>query len=480
MVRGLLIRRLVRGWDTWVVPVLGGEPRSMLANAASMTWIDEQNLLFSQIRSGMHMELVTARDNRSDSRVVYVPPRERGMVHRSAISPDHKWVLIAQMDNGGWLPCLLVPFAGVSGGRQVGPQSGGCTYVAWSPDGSWMYFSSDAGGRFHIWRQRFPDGAPQQVTSGATEEEGIAVAPDGRSLITSVGSVQSTVMLHDAKGERQISSENFAERPEFSRDGKYVYYLVPARGAAGHQFISGQLFRANLETGGNEPLVPGFLMTGYSLSPDGKRVMFSAADPQGRVRLWMADFDLRTSPQQFASTVDEDQPSFDDTGNIYFRAAEGGSNFLYRMRADGSAREKALSDPIFEFDAVSPDGQWAVVLRASSKSPDVPYETMAVPLGGGAPMRICPSYCNAQWGSQGKVFVIHLQMMEGGKTVLAQVGLGGVMPRLPSEGFDPITGAESSKGFKTVDKIIIPGPNPAQYAWLSESVHRNLYRIPLQ
>ena len=261
----------------------------MLANAEGLTWIDAQNLLFSEIQSGMHMQLVTARENRSESRVVYAPPRERGMVHRSAISPDHKWVLIAEMDNGGWLPCLLVPFAGGLRWAPGGPTEWRMHICGVVSGWGWMYFSSDAGGRFHIWRQRFPDGAPQQVTSGATEEEGMAIAPDGRSLITSVGSVQSTVMLHDAKGERQISSENYAERPEFSRDGKYVYYLVPARGAAGHQFISGQLFRANLETGDNEPLLPGFLMTGYTLSPDGKRVVFSAADPQGRVRLWMAD-----------------------------------------------------------------------------------------------------------------------------------------------------------------------------------------------
>ncbi len=373
------------GWDTWVVPVLGGEPRPMLANAEGLTWTDGENLLFSEIQSGMHMQLVTARENRSESRIVYAPPRERGMVHRSALSPDRKWVLIAEMDNGGWLPCLLVPFAGGIGGRQVGPQSGGCTYVAWSPDGAWMYFSSDAGGRFHIWRQRFPDGAPQKVTSGATEEEGMAIAADGRSLITSVGSVQSTVMIHDAKGERQISSENYAERPEFSPDGKYVYYLAPPRGAAGSQFINGQLFRANLETGNNEPLLPGFQMSGYDFMPDGKRIVFAAADPQGRVRLWMADLNLRSSPQQFASTVDEDHPSVDEAGNIYFRAAEGRSNFLYRMKADGSARQKALANPIFEFNSISPDGQLAVVVQASSKSPDVGFETMIAPLGGDHP-----------------------------------------------------------------------------------------------
>jgi DNA-binding NarL/FixJ family response regulator len=39
-----------------------------------------------------------------------------------------------------------------------------------------MYFSSSAGGAFHIWRQRFPEGVPDQITSGPSEEEGIAIA----------------------------------------------------------------------------------------------------------------------------------------------------------------------------------------------------------------------------------------------------------------------------------------------------------------
>jgi hypothetical protein len=221
-------------------------------------------------------------------------------------------------------------------------------------------------------------------------------------------------------------------------------------------------------------------MTGYSVSPDGKRVVFAAPDEQGHSRLWMADLNLRSSPQQFASTVDEDHPSVDEAGNIYFRAVEGGSNFLYRMKADGSARQKALANPIFEFDTISPDGRWAVVVQGSAKSPDVPFETMIAPLDGGQSLRICSNYCDAMWGNQGRVFAIHLRMRKGGRTVLIPVEPAGGMPRLPSEGFNPITDAEPAKGFKIVDKTIVPGANPSQYVWLSESVHRNLYRIPLQ
>jgi len=65
-----------------------------------------------------------------------------------------------------------------------------------------MYFNSDVGGHWQIWRQLFPDKTPEQVTFGPTEQEGIAFSPDGRSFITSVGMSESTLWIHDAKGER--------------------------------------------------------------------------------------------------------------------------------------------------------------------------------------------------------------------------------------------------------------------------------------
>jgi Tol biopolymer transport system component len=475
-------------WDTWAVPVLGGESRLMLANAEGLSWIGEKTILFSEVKKGIHMALAAASDNRENSRDIYVPPRERGMAHRSAISPDHKWVLVVEMDNGGWLPCRLVPFDGGSMGRTVGPARGGCTYVAWSPDGAWMYFSSDAGGRFHIWRQRFPDGAPQQLTSGATEEEGIAVPPDGRSLITSVGLVQSTVMVRDVKGDRQVSSASYAEGPRFSHDGRYLFYVIPARGAAGHQYIGGELsrvdgelFRVNLETGANEHLLPSLTIRGYDLSPDGKRLVFSAVDSQGRVRLSIADLELRSSPRQFSSIVDEDEPNFDQYGEIYFRAAEGGSNFLYRMKEDGGDRVRALPNSILGFLGLSPDGRWVVLYQASSKSA-ASSETVAVSLNGGAPMTICHTVCDPMWGNQGKLLAIHFQTTGPDRTVLLPVAPAGGMPLLPPDGpdLDPGSRLGTMKGAKIVDKLIIPAPISNQYAWMSQSVHRNLYRIPLR
>ena len=221
-------------FDTWDVPVLGGEPRLMLPNASGLTWVDGQHLLFSEVRIGVHMAVVTASESRAEQRDVYVPPRDRGMAHRSYLSPDGIWVLLAEMDNGGWLPCRLVPFDGSSPGRPVGPQGAGCTSGAWSPDGKWIYVTSDAGGQFHIWRERPPDGEPEQVTFGPTEEEGIAMHPDGKSLVTSVGLEESSIWIHDPDGERQVSSEGYAIAPYLSPDGTKVYYLVRPRGPRAH------------------------------------------------------------------------------------------------------------------------------------------------------------------------------------------------------------------------------------------------------
>ena len=40
------------GRDTWTVPVLGGQPTLLLPNASGLTWITDQQILFSEIKAG--------------------------------------------------------------------------------------------------------------------------------------------------------------------------------------------------------------------------------------------------------------------------------------------------------------------------------------------------------------------------------------------------------------------------------------------
>src|SRR5262249_32926771 len=144
-------------------------------------------MMFSEIRTGVHMAVVVSGEDRAGQRDVYVPHDEPEMAHRSYMSPDGKWVLLVEMDiDHLWEPCRLVPADGSSPGHKVGPPGGGSTCAGWSPDGQWMSFTSNAVSANHIGRQRFPDGRPEQITAGPPEEEGIAMAPEGRSFVTAV------------------------------------------------------------------------------------------------------------------------------------------------------------------------------------------------------------------------------------------------------------------------------------------------------
>ena len=123
------------------------------------------------------------------------------------------------------------------------------------------------------------------MTSGATQEEGIEFAPDGRSFVTSIGTSQSTLWIHDARGDRQITSEGFALLPSISADGKKLYYL---RRAGARSIVNGELWVADLESGQRERLLPDFLMRHYSISPDGQRLVFVAAEESGKNPVWLA------------------------------------------------------------------------------------------------------------------------------------------------------------------------------------------------
>jgi len=60
-------------WDTMTVSVVGGQPARFLSNASGLTWINDHRLLFSEVKTGIHMGIVTTSDKRAESRDVYPP-----------------------------------------------------------------------------------------------------------------------------------------------------------------------------------------------------------------------------------------------------------------------------------------------------------------------------------------------------------------------------------------------------------------------
>jgi DNA-binding winged helix-turn-helix (wHTH) protein/Tol biopolymer transport system component len=460
-------------WRTFTVSPLGGEPTLLLSNAAGLTWLDQRRILFSEIQTGIHMGIVTATENRSEHRKVYFPQHERMMAHYSYASPDHQWALVAEMDPG-WQPCRLISLRGASESRQVGPR-GQCTSAAWSPDGRWMYFSADVDSSHHLWRQRFPGGQPEQITYGPTEEDGVAVAPEGRSLITSIGLEESAVWIHDKQGDRALSSEGYV-RPSslrFSSDSRFLYYLMRHDSPAS----SSELWRRELESGKSEVVLPGISMMEYDVSNDGKEVVFSSQPPGKASQLWLAHLDGSLPPTLIASRG-ERTPHFGPDPRVIFQFTDGKANYIGQIRKDGSQRSELVPYPVSDLGAISPDRRWILA--------DVPLANenaiMAIPIGGGSSRRVC-SYCNADWAPNGKFFYVGLtsnSLTTRGKTVAIPLPKGEMLPSLPSSGISGPEDAKALRGARLLDAwLISPGPNPSIFAYVKTTGHRNLYRIPV-
>jgi hypothetical protein len=448
--------------------VLGGEPRLLLPNASSLSWIDGgKRLLFSEIRQGLHMVLVTTDEGRGGSRDVYLPPGDRSMVHHSYLSPDGRWVLVVEMNNRGDLgPCLVVPFQGAGEKRVIGPADGACYAGAWSTDGKWIYLSI-LKDDYHIWRQRFPDGKPEQVTFGPTSQVGVAMSPDGKSFITSVGTRDYTVWLHDRDQERQISTEGRAGGALLSGDGNKLYFEVQKGPSLGQR-----LWVKDLATGSMDEVLPGYDIDYYSVSRDGKLIAFTQIGQHG---IWIDSASRRSSPRLLHQAGDS--PYFVAGDSLVFRVAEGGSNFIYRISPDGSGLRQMRPEPILDLLSVSPDIRWAIAATAGT-DPDQSVLVKALALDGPGAVLLSPEYAAAAWDVTGKFLYFYPGHISTQAYALPVLDNG--LPKVPPGGFSRIEDFALAGAGRPISAQVDSAFGASTYAYTRKNVLRNLYRIPLR
>src|SRR5262249_37158112 len=258
---------------------------------------------------------------------------------------------------------------------------------------------------------------------------------------SSVAISQSAIWTSDKDGEHQISSEGFTALPNrdqqagsiFSPDGKTLYYLVRRGSARADEY--GELWAVDLTTGRSQRALADFVVTGYDVSSDGKRVLFSEVNNEGKSHVWVADLERRASPKQLPAG-EADSPAFGPGGDVFFRATEGASNYVFRMAEDGSNRRKAMPDAIVYFNGISPDGAW-VIAREPRTGP-VPTPLVAYSLRGEPSMRIA-EYGFGFWSRNGKFFYIEQAAMGASgsdKTYVFSLPARRAFPDLAESGFD--------------------------------------------
>jgi hypothetical protein len=117
-----------------------------------------------------------------------------------------------------------------------------------------MYFGSSADGTFHTWRQRYPEGRIEQITSGPTQEEGHRDGPGWPFLHHLCGATTKRGLGARCKGRQAVVARGYSYGPKFTPDGKKSCYriqkgVLPATLA----FYPSELRVVKVDTGHNEP-----------------------------------------------------------------------------------------------------------------------------------------------------------------------------------------------------------------------------------
>ena len=216
---------------------------------------------------------------------------------------------------------------------------------AWSPDGAYLYFSSNRGGTMNIWRVAIDEatgktqGAPEAVTTPTGYAGRMSFSQDGLSMAYASLDWRSTLL----------------RQPFDSARGQNA-------GPPSPMFKSMRPIRD------------------HAVSPDGQWIVFNETLPQED--LFVSRVDGREYRQLTQDAARDRGGVWSPDGQtIYFYSDRGGHYDLWRVRPDGSHLEQMSNDSNANFPVVSPDGKRVatsgvnvagLLLLDANRTPDAP------------------------------------------------------------------------------------------------------------
>jgi dipeptidyl aminopeptidase/acylaminoacyl peptidase len=230
------------------------------------------------------------------------------------------------------------------------------TQPRWSADGRSLYFVSTRSGSAQVWRLSLEGGEAQPVTELPLDVDALEVAPGGAHLVLSMTvfpgkSPEETKAALDAKEKAKASGRLydrlFVRHWDTWKDGTRNHLFA-------YDLVKGQARDLMPAMDADCPTKPFGGSEDYTVSPDGKTVVFSARDA-GREEAWSTNFDLysvpvdaSSAPQKLTTNPAWDaQPVFSpDGGKLAYlamsRAGFEADRFRVVVREWGSGAEKSL------------------------------------------------------------------------------------------------------------------------------------------
>ena len=153
------------------------------------------------------------------------------------------------------------------------------TGATWSPDGRFIAYASDRGGKYEIWVQQISGGDPIQITKGPAESWMPDWSPDGKYIAYRSEEDQGGIYITPALGgegqQRKIAS--FGYFPHWSPDSSRILFQP------GFGFVGKNLYVVSLDGSPPREVLtdqgPNHIALFSAWHPDGKRITTWIYDP---------------------------------------------------------------------------------------------------------------------------------------------------------------------------------------------------------
>jgi len=297
------------------------------------------------------------------------------------ISPDGKRVVYSQnrvnWDKDEWDNDLWIADAATGAHHLLTTMSGSSNAAAWSPDGRWIAFLSDRpgylkdspAGKRQLWVMPADGGEAQQLTKVESGVNDFDWAPDSEQIAISAEGPEPKSMKDrkDYFGDYQVIHADYrmvhlwlVKLPQPDASGRYPAPADPKQLTKGDSFS----------------------VEGFSFSPDGKRIAFSATRDPDLISGYTADiYTVAVPGGEVKKIVDTPGPDQDpkwspDGTQIAYQTANASKYFFYTdqriavVPADGGAPQ--VLTLAFDEDPRllrwAPDGIYFSALQKTSSS----------------------------------------------------------------------------------------------------------------
>jgi Tol biopolymer transport system component len=300
-----------------------------------------------------------------------------------AFSPDGNYIAYGSLCGGGGL--FLMGATGENARRITGIGSD----PAWSPDGREIVYNTESlwtpsnrSTTSALWMVEVATGKSRKIFDGdavqaSVSPHGLRIAywglPDGKSQ----RDVWTIPYRGLAKGEKPVPVTQDAAldwNPQWSPDGRYLYYLSDRSGAM-------NLWRVRIDEGSGRPLaapeprsLPTGFAYGFSMSRDGKRLAYTALEYAYVIERLALDPATHRSQGQVVEVLQSSEPlqalSLSNDGTTMVFDSQGSAQEdIYIGRADGTGIRKLTDDaPRDRQPSISPDGRRIVFMSDRSGS----------------------------------------------------------------------------------------------------------------